>query len=98
MTKYEELNLLRSWEADARERAELLAQHLKAVLEVAYTWQPDYATKMDMDTLAFAATEVGFEPSNVEVTGARRRGALAARRKIDNGRFAARVPCRSASG
>lgn len=65
MTKYEELNLLRSWEADARERAELLAQHLKAVLEVAYTWQPDYATKMDMDTLAFAATEVGFEPSNV---------------------------------
>ncbi len=64
MTEYEELNLLRSWEADARKRAELLATHLKAVLEVAYTWQPDYATKMDMDTLAFAATEVGFEPSN----------------------------------
>lgn len=64
MTEYEELNLLRSWEADARKRAELLATHLNAVLEVAYTWQPDYATKMDMDTLAFAATEVGFEPSN----------------------------------
>jgi hypothetical protein len=35
---------------------------------------------------------------NVEVTGARRRGALAARRRIDSERLAARVPCRSASG
>jgi hypothetical protein len=35
---------------------------------------------------------------NVEVTGARRRGVLAARRSMDNERIAARVPCRSASG
>jgi hypothetical protein len=35
---------------------------------------------------------------NVEVTGARRHGALAARRMICRQRFAARVPCRSASG
>ena len=35
---------------------------------------------------------------NVEVTGARRHGTLAARRTMDNERFAARVPCRSASG
>ena len=35
---------------------------------------------------------------NVEVTGARRYGTLAARRNMDNERFAARVPCRSASG
>jgi hypothetical protein len=34
---------------------------------------------------------------NVEVTGPRRRGALAARRMIDNERLAARVPCRSGS-
>ena len=43
-----------SWEADAQARAELLEQHLRAVLEVARTWQPDYATKMDMDTLRYA--------------------------------------------
>ena len=35
---------------------------------------------------------------NVEVTGARRQGALAARRKIDSGRIAATVHCRCASG
>ena len=35
---------------------------------------------------------------NVEVTGARRYGTLAARRNMGNERFAARVPCRSASG
>ena len=40
----------------------------------------------------------GFVRPNVEVTGARRYGTLAARRNMDNERFAARVPCRSASG
>ncbi len=36
--------------------------------------------------------------SNVEVNGARRQGALAARRNMGSRRCAARVPCRSASG
>ena len=35
---------------------------------------------------------------NVEVTGPRRQGTLAARRKMCTQRLAARVPCRSASG
>ena len=64
MSDYEQLKLLRIWEKDARRRAEMLEQHLKAVLEVAYTWKPDYASKMDLDTLAIAAVEVGFEASN----------------------------------
>ena len=46
---------------------------------------------------AHATTSMGFH-GNVEVTGARRQGALAARRMIDKGRCAARVPCRSGSG
>lgn len=48
------INMLRSWEADAQRRSELLEQHLRSVLEVAKTWQPDYATKMDRDTLEHA--------------------------------------------
>lgn len=48
------INMLRSWEADAESHAELLEKHLSNVLEVARTWQPDYATKMDRDTLAHA--------------------------------------------
>ena len=35
---------------------------------------------------------------NVEVTGPERHGAWAARRNIDNERFAAQVPCRGGSG
>jgi hypothetical protein len=35
---------------------------------------------------------------NVEVTGPERRGALAARRSMDNERFAARAACRGGSG
>jgi hypothetical protein len=35
---------------------------------------------------------------NVEVTGPERRGAWAARRNMDNERFAAQVPCRGGSG
>lgn len=48
------IQMVQSWEADAQARAELLEQHLCAVLEVARTWQPDYATKMDRDTLQHA--------------------------------------------
>ena len=48
------IEMLRSWEVDAKRRAELLEQHLRAVLEIARTWQPDYATKMDRDTLQYA--------------------------------------------
>lgn len=48
------IDLLHSWEADAKARASLLEQHLRAVLEVALTWQPAYATKMDRDTLQYA--------------------------------------------
>ena len=35
-------------------RIELLKQHLRAVLEVANTWKPDYASKMDRDTIQYA--------------------------------------------
>ena len=48
------IDLLHSWEADAKARAGLLEQHLRAVLEVARVWQPDYATEMDRDTLRYA--------------------------------------------
>lgn len=48
------IELLCSWEAEAQARAELLEQHLRAVLEIARTWQPDYATKMDRDTIQYA--------------------------------------------
>ena len=48
------IDLLHSWEAEAKARAGLLEQHLRAVLEVARVWQPDYATEMDRDTLRYA--------------------------------------------
>lgn len=48
------LDLFQSWHDDDRRRIELLEQHLRAVLEIAGTWQPDYATKMDRDTIQFA--------------------------------------------
>ena len=48
------IKMIQGWEVDAQRRAELLEQHLRAVLEVARTWQPDYATKMDRDTLQHA--------------------------------------------
>jgi hypothetical protein len=54
----EAIKMIQGWEADAQRRAELLEQHLRAVLEIARTWQPDYATKMDRDTLDMAAAEV----------------------------------------
>ena len=48
------IEMLRSWEAESSARAALLEQHLSAVLEVANTWQPDYASVMDRDTLKYA--------------------------------------------
>jgi hypothetical protein len=53
------INMLQSWQADATKRSELLAAHLRGVLEIAHTWQPDYATKMDRDTIDLAAAEAG---------------------------------------
>jgi len=52
------VNMLRSWEIDATRRVDILEQHLLSVLEIARTWQPDYATKMDRDTLDMASAEV----------------------------------------
>jgi len=46
--------LLRTWEADAQAKAARLAKHLQDVLEVARAWQPDYAQKMDRDTVRLA--------------------------------------------
>ena len=48
------IDMLESMRIDAQRRAELLEQHLRAVLEIARTWRPDYATKMDRDTLQHA--------------------------------------------
>lgn len=46
--------MIQQWEVDAQRRAELLEEHLRAVLEVAETWQPDYATAMDIATIKHA--------------------------------------------
>lgn len=54
------IQMWQSWEAEAQVRAETLEQHLRAVLEVARTWQPDYATKADIDTLRHAAVSAGL--------------------------------------
>lgn len=59
------IEMLRGWEVDASVRADRLEQHLRNVLEIARTWQPDYATKMDRDTLDLAAAEVGHKTPNV---------------------------------
>lgn len=56
------VEMLKSWEVDASVYADRLRQHLRNVLEIARTWQPDYATKMDRDTLAYAAEEIDGEP------------------------------------
>jgi len=50
----------KQWAVEDRRRAELLADHLRQVLEVARTWQPGYATAMDRKTLELAANEVGI--------------------------------------
>ncbi|MBS0227644.1 MAG: hypothetical protein JSS23_02995 [Proteobacteria bacterium] len=56
------IQMLQSREVDATRRAELMEQHLRAVLEVARTWQPDYATKMDRDTLKYAQDYADGKP------------------------------------
>ena len=63
------IECLHSWEADAQARAGLLEQHLRAVLEVARTWQPEYATKMDRDTLQYAQECADRVPPNVSLSG-----------------------------
>ena len=60
------IDLLHSWEADAKARASLLEQHLRAVLEVARVWQPDYATKTDIDTLQYAQECADGKVPNLE--------------------------------
>lgn len=48
------INMLMSWEADANRRADILADHLRWVIEIARTWQPDYATDRDLADIAGA--------------------------------------------
>lgn len=60
-TRYE---MLQSWLAEADASNDRLKKHLSNTLEIAYTWQPGYATKMDRDTLALAAQAIGYEPPN----------------------------------
>lgn len=40
--------------ADDAAQIEVLSSHLRSVIEIARTWQPGYATKMDRDTLDIA--------------------------------------------
>ena len=61
------IQMVQSWESDSQARSELLEQHLRLVLEVAQTWQPDYATKMDRDTLAHAMACADRKSPNVAV-------------------------------
>ena len=61
------IKMIQGWEVDAQRRAELLEQHLRAVLAVARTWQPDYATKMDRDTLQHAEDFADCKTPNVGV-------------------------------
>lgn len=79
--------MLQSWLADADSRIELLSQHLRAVLEVAHTWQPDYATVMDRKTLRLAAETCDYEAARTALATAPQAGpaaAPAAKRAIDN--------------
>lgn len=57
-------DMLRSRLEESDASNERLRAHLSNTLEIAYTWQPDYATKMDRDTLQLAAQEIGYEPLN----------------------------------
>lgn len=63
------IQMLRGWEVDAQRRADLMEKHLRAVLEVARTWQPDYASKMDRDTLQHAEDFADRKTPNVRVEG-----------------------------
>jgi hypothetical protein len=62
-TRYD---MLKSWLVEADASNEQLKKHLSNVLEIAHTWQPGYATKMDRDTLALAAQSIGYEPPNTD--------------------------------
>lgn len=63
-TRYE---MLRGWLVEADSSNEILKKHLCAVLEIAHTWEPDYATKMDKETLSIAAETVGHEKPEAPV-------------------------------
>lgn len=45
------IQMWQGWESDARADCEALGVHLRAVLEIARTWQPEYATAMDLQTI-----------------------------------------------
>ena len=62
-TRYD---MLKSWLVEADASNDRLKKHLSNVLEIAHTWQPCYATKMDRDTLALAAQSIGYELPNTE--------------------------------
>lgn len=47
-------DVMMSLAADDAARIHLLEAHLRQVIEIARTWQPDYATKMDLDTIGMA--------------------------------------------
>ena len=79
------IDMLKSWESDANRRADRLAQHLRNVLEIARTWQPNYATKMDRDTLDFAAAEI--EPARVTAVRAKKMRKAGYTRRPSNNSF-----------
>ena len=62
-TRYD---MLKSWLVEADASNDRLKKHLSDTLEIAHTWQPIYATKLDRDTLALAAQAIGYEPPNAE--------------------------------
>ena len=66
------IDMRESMRIDAQRRAELLEQHLRAVLEIARTWQPDYATKMDRDTLQHAQDCADGKRHNASMSGPQR--------------------------
>ena len=57
-TRYD---MLKSWLVEADASNDRLKKNLSSVLEIAYTWQPNYATTMDRDTLTLAAKSIGYE-------------------------------------
>lgn len=62
-------DMLKGWLVDADAVNDILKKHLGSVLEIAYTWQPNYATKMDRDTLTLAAKSIGYElPPNLSLS------------------------------
>ena len=65
-TRYD---MLKSWLVEADASNDRLRNHLSNTLEIAYTWQPGYATKMDRDTLALAAQAIGYEQPNAALSG-----------------------------